>query len=276
MVSLHSTLPLVSFAALAMLSPVLAAPRAQEAIKLFDPSGDFDYQIGGSFTPDSSVKTVSRDYESGEVAKGLYNVCYINAFQSQPGEALAWWEKNAKDLLLQKNGKPYLDPDWDEYIFDTTTDAKRQALAKIVKPWIDTCAKKGFNAIEPDNLDTFTRFQELSQAGNLAFARILSDYAHSLGMAFAQKNTASLTSADKIAGGFDFAVAEECANFKECSNYTSLYGNYVLEIEYSDVKNAESVYSDACKALGSKIPITYRDRKVAMPSDKSKYVNRHC
>ncbi|KAH8831612.1 glycoside hydrolase family 114 protein [Flagelloscypha sp. PMI_526] len=269
----------------------LAAP--QQTLTLFDPTGDFDYQIGGSFNPNSTVKTISRDYEESDIVEGLYNICYINAFQSQSGDALARkvvyrafhtmrtnslacrWEDNAKDLLLQKNGEPYLDPDWGEYIFDTTTDAERQALAGIVKPWIKTCSDKGFNAIEPDNLDTFNRFDELSKEGNLAFAKILSDYAHSLNLAFAQKNAAGLEATDKTAGGFDFAIAEECAFYNECNTYTDLYGDHVLEIEYSDNKNAASVFTKACTALGAQIPITYRDRDVSIPT-KKKYVNEHC
>ncbi|KAF7303624.1 Glyco-hydro-114 domain-containing protein [Mycena indigotica] len=191
---------LTIFAALS--TSIIAAPSS---LTLFDPSGDFDYQIGGAFTPVSSVTTVSRDRADSPV-KGLYNICYVNTFQSQSGSDKAWWEKNAASLLLQQNGKPYLDPDWDEYIFNTSTVANRNALAAIVKPWIDECASKGFNAIEPDNLDTYTRFKQLSKADNVAFAKILSDYAHSKNLAFGQKNTAELKQADKTAGGFDVSV----------------------------------------------------------------------
>ncbi|KAJ7281782.1 glycoside hydrolase family 114 protein [Mycena rebaudengoi] len=254
----------------------LGAYTSRAAVTLFDPSGDFDYQIGGDFKPDSTVKTVSRDFEGGKAEPGLYNICYVNVFQSQPGTAKKWWEDNASNLLLKENGQLLLDKKWDEYIFDTSTAANREALAKIVEPWINTCVSKGFNAIEPDNLDTFDRYgAHLTKENNLAFARLLSDYAHSKGLAFAQKNTALLVNADKVAGGFDFAIAEECGNFKECSAYTSLYGNFVLEIEYSDNENGQAVYDQACKDLGSKIPITYRDRDVVPPTGKG-YVNLHC
>ncbi|KAF7303623.1 Glyco-hydro-114 domain-containing protein [Mycena indigotica] len=253
------------FIAVSALSSVNAIPNG---ITLFDPAGDFDYQIGGSFTPASSVTTVSRDKDDSP-APGLYNICYINAFQSQDGDDKTWWEQNAANLLLQKNGKLVIDPDWDEYIFNTTTAANRNALAVIVEPWIDECASKGFNAIEPDNLDTYTRFSQLTKADNLAFARILSDYAHSKNLAFAQKNTAELQAADKTTGGFDFAIAEECAVYNECSAYTALYGNHVLEIEYSD--NGIDYFNQACAALGAQIPINYRNRNVT-----PKGVDMHC
>jgi hypothetical protein len=59
------------------------------------------------------------------------------------------------DLLLKTaDGALFEDPDWEnEYFLDTSTDAKRQALAAIINPWIAKCASDGFQAIEPDNLD---------------------------------------------------------------------------------------------------------------------------
>lgn len=59
----------------------------------------FDYQIGGAYTPPAGVGAVSRD-RGDDPADGLYNVCYVNAFQTQP-DALGWWEKNNPDLLLR-------------------------------------------------------------------------------------------------------------------------------------------------------------------------------
>ncbi|KAJ7062128.1 glycoside hydrolase family 114 protein [Mycena amicta] len=251
----------------ALVATAIGAAAAPSTVTLFDPAGDFDYQLGGSFTPVSSVTTVSRDKDS-EPVDGLYNICYINAFQSQTADN-TWWNENHPDLLLQSNGKPLLDPDWDEYIFNTTTEANRNALAAIVEPWIDSCASKGFDAIEPDNLDSYTRFSQLTKADNLAFAKVLSDYAHSKNLAFAQKNTADLKKADMTAGGFDFAIAEECAVYDECDSYTNLYGNHVLEIEYSD--NGLKYYTKACAALGAQIPITYRDRDVTPTG-----IDEHC
>nr|GAT51630.1 predicted protein [Mycena chlorophos] len=256
-----------TLSALAFLTAGAVASPAAAAITLFDPSGDFDYQIGGSFTPVSSVTTVSRD-NSDEPAEGLYNICYVNAFQAQEEDS-NWWLQNAPQLLLQENGQPVKDPDWDEYIFNTTTDANRQALAAILEPTIQTCATKGFNAIEPDNLDTYTRFSSLTKADNLAFARILSDYAHSLGLAFAQKNTAGLKAADKTTGGFDFAIAEECQVYSECDEYSNLYGNYMIEIEYKS--DGKKYFTAACAARGAQIPINYRNLDVT-PNG----VDEHC
>lgn len=67
-------------------------PRAA-AFKLPPVHGKTDYQIGGAYTPASDVAIVHRD-RSDPAVPGLYNICYINAFQSQPDEA-AWWKSES-------------------------------------------------------------------------------------------------------------------------------------------------------------------------------------
>lgn len=253
----------------------LSVHAAPAAVKPLPVNGKFDYQIGGSYSPQSDVTIVSRDNKESPVS-GKYNICYINVFQTQPEDS-SWWKKNHPDLLLKKkDGQYFEDPDWEGELFmDTSTDAKRQAIANVHKTTIDNCASKGFNAIEPDNLDTFTRSDNLlKQENNLALAKILADYAHSKGLAFAQKNTGGeLQGTGKSTVGFDFAIAEECQTFNECPAYTDTYGNNVIEIEYSD--NGKSYFDSACKARGAQISIIYRDRNV-VPSGNSGYVYQAC
>uniref|UniRef100_A0A0W0FP49 alpha-galactosidase n=1 Tax=Moniliophthora roreri TaxID=221103 RepID=A0A0W0FP49_MONRR len=184
-------------------------------------------------------------------------------------------------LLRNRNGDYFIDPDWpDEFLLDTSTDAKRSEIAAIVNGWITECQSKGFNAIEPDNLDTFTLSSGLlTMAGNLAYAKLLADHAHSLGLAFGQKNTGSeLGSRGKTQVGFDFALAEECQVFDECDAYTDVYGGNVLEIEYVNEdlpQNGLQNFRDACAARGSRISIIYRDVDV-VASGQGGYVYQEC
>ena len=67
------------------------------AITPLPANAKFDYQIGSPYTPPSGVKVVTRDHSADPVA-GLFNICYVNAFQSQPGEASFW--KCASSLSL--------------------------------------------------------------------------------------------------------------------------------------------------------------------------------
>jgi hypothetical protein len=230
----------------------------------------FDYQLGGAYTPPSGVTVVSRDYTASPAA-GIYNICYVNAFQTQP-DAQSWWEKNHPELLLRdKNGDLVEDEDWGEIMLDYSTDAKRTALTTVVGGWIDTCASKGFKAVEPDNLDTYTRVDGLlTEDQAVAYAAKLSAYAHNKGLAIGQKNTAELSTAKAKTAGFDFAVAEECGEWDECDEYTRTYGNKVLVIEYS-----QSGFTKACASHGSKLSVVQRDVAVSAPGSKT-YVWKAC
>lgn len=231
---------------------------------------DFDYQIGGAYAAPAGVRVVSRD-RGDKPSSGLYNVCYVNAFQAQPDAALDWWRSHAPDLLLSDgSGHIVMDTNWNEALLDTSTAAKRSRLAAIVGGWIDGCAAAGFQAVEADNLDSFSRSQSLlTQDDNAAFARLLAVRAHADGLAFGQKNTAELLS-KKAAIGFDFAVTEECGAYDECAEFASAYAGRVLDVEYSD-----SGLAAACAAWRGRISIVRRDVGV-VPSGSDGYVRRTC
>jgi hypothetical protein len=193
------------------------------------PNGVFDYQLGGAYKPAANVAIVARD-RADSPAAGKYNICYVNAFQTQPGESATFAKKHPDLLVKGSNGKFVVDPNWpDEYLFDISTAAKRTQLTKIVGGWIDGCAKKGFRAVEADNLDSFLRSKgKLTRTHAVAFATLLTSRAHKAGLAIGQKNGAEFTKIGKEKIGFDFAVTEECQVYKECQAYTDVYGTRVF------------------------------------------------
>jgi Glycoside-hydrolase family GH114 len=239
-------------------------------------NGTFDYQIGGAYAPAAGVTIVDRDRGASPVG-GRYNICYLNAFQTQPEDASFWTGQHPDLLLTGSNGKPVMDPDWPgEMLLDTSTAAKRTAIAAIENQWIDGCASKGFQAIEPDNLDTFTRSgRRLTQANNVAMATLLATHAHGAGLAISQKNTTELGSTGKTQVGFDFAIAEECQEFDECGAYTGPYGAKVYEIEYTDADNAAALFRAACAARGATISVILRDRDM-LPAGAAGYHYESC
>lgn len=230
----------------------------------------FDYQLGGPYPPDGAVRAVSRD-RSAEPAKGLYNVCYVNAFQTQPGDAITWWQKNHPDLLLKDDGGSLvIDTDWEEPLLDISTPGKRRELMTVVGPWIDGCAEKGYDAVEPDNLDSYERSDDLLTSEHAAaFAELLAERAHSRGLAIAQKNTTDLIP-DRGRVGFDFAVVEECAAYKECGDFADAYEDKVFAVEYT-----RKDYRAACDAWGPRLSVTLRDRDVN-PKGTKGYVFAQC
>jgi hypothetical protein len=194
-------------------------------------NGAVDYQLGGAYPPPAGVTIVSRD-RTAERAPGLYNICYVNGFQIQPGEE-SFWTTDHPDLILRdRQGQPVIDADWDEMLIDVSTPAKRTAVAAIVDEWIAGCGVAGFAAIEIDNLDSFSRSQGLlTEEHAVAAMRLFADSAHARGLAISQKNSAELVGR-KAEMATDFVVAEECNRYSECGDYTAAYGDHVIVIEY--------------------------------------------
>lgn len=155
-------------------------------------AGRVDYQLGGADPPPAGVVTVTRDREAAP-APGTYGICYVNAFQTQPQETV-WWQAHHPDLLLRDAGGPVGDPGWPgEVLLDLRTAQKRAAVASVVGGWVDGCAARGYRAVEPDNLDSWTRSRGLITRGQaVAFARLLTARGHRDHLAVAQKNTAEL------------------------------------------------------------------------------------
>lgn len=251
-----------------------ATPSTAAAVRLPPVNGKFDIQLGGSYPPAKSVKIVDRDRTS-DPARGRYNLCYVNAFQTQASERAFWLRKAHADLILRDQaGHLVGDPGWPgEYVLDTRTRAKRARIAAIVNRWIDGCAARGYQAVDPDNLDTWTRFEQLTRKGNLALAGLIADHAHARGLAIGQKNTAELGARGKREAGFDFAVVESCQVYDECDRYTQVYGSRVLEIEYTDTPR--SAFTEACRARGTKASVILRDRDI-VPRGEEGYVYRTC
>jgi hypothetical protein len=242
---------------------------AQATIRLPPANGQFDYQIGGAYKPLAATKIVERDRHDAPAA-GKYNICYVNAFQTQLEEQ-AWWTTRHPDLLLRAaDGSLVGDPEWGEILFDTRTTAKRQALASIMTSFMNSCASRGYRAVELDNLDTFTRSNGLlSYAANRTYARLLTVAGHKRGLAMAQKNTPD-QSKDLKAIGFDFAIAEQCQVYGECGEYTAVYRTEVFEIEYTS-----AAYTAACKAVGTGLSVIQRDLDI-VPRGTAGYAYRSC
>lgn len=243
---------LVGLAVLAVL--VVSRPLPADAAVRQLPTGtDVDYQLGGDRSVPTHVGIVVRDRSSRPVA-GRYNVCYVNGFQTQPDEQ-AFWKQHSR-LILRLGGRPVLDAGWGEQLLDTRTAARRTALAQIVGRWIVGCARSGFQGVELDNLDSFSRSRGLiSPAANQAMARLLVVRAHRAGLAVAQKNWSEW---DGRTVGFDFAIAEECGRYGECGRYVRHYGSRVLVVEY---RRAD--FARTCAAWGNRLAVVLRDRDLS-------------
>ncbi|MFE7778166.1 endo alpha-1,4 polygalactosaminidase [Streptomyces sp. NPDC057445] len=260
----------VSFLATACSSgghPEAKPPASPSKVTLPPVHAGFDYQLGGPSTLPTGVTVVARDH-TAPPAQGIYNICYVNAFQAQPGAEKEW---DAGLLLRDKGGEVVMDEDWGEAILDIGTDAKRKQIARKVNTWIDACAANGYQAVEPDNYDSYTRVPDglLTADDAKAFLSLLSTHAHAQGLAIGQKNTAALAPA-RAEVGLDFAVVEECGQYDECGDFTDAFGDNVLVIEYS-----EQGLKRACQGWGDEISIIRRDLNL-VPAGSEGYLRGTC
>lgn len=233
-----------------LLVPVGGA-AAYADVKPLPRGTDVDYQLGGKDSVPSRVGIVARD-RTESPARGKYNICYVNGFQTQPNEKRFWQRRGHSDLILKRNGRAVVDEAWGEFLLDIRTPAKRKRLATIMGRWISGCAEHGFQAVEFDNLDSYTRSKDLlDRADAIAFARLLVRRAHAAGLAAGQKNLADL---DGTRLGFDLAVVESCSEFAECWRYVKYFGSQVVMIEY-----ARADFDKGCARYGSTHAIVLRD-----------------
>ena len=245
-----------SLALLALLVvPAAGTARLHTAVsapsRVLPPLGtDVDYQLGGVAPVPAHVGIVVRDRKA-RPTPGRYDVCYVNGFQTQANERAFW--RHHWDLVLKEAGAPVTDEAWGEWLLDLRTPDRRRALARIVGRWIDRCAADGFEGLELDNLDSWSRSHGLiTQRQARAFAALLVARGHTVGLAVAQKNWAEW---DGRAVGYDFAIAEECGRWHECGAYADHYGRRVLAVEYRRVD-----FDSTCHGFGARWAVVLRDR----------------
>ncbi len=195
-----------------------------------------------------------------EPANGTFGICYVNGFQTQPGEGDRW---EALDVVLHDDsGQPVVDPGWpDELLLDTSTPERRAVIVEQLTTELTRCAEAGYAAVELDNLDSWTRSDgRLTQADAVALATGLAAVAHEIGLAVAQKNTPDLGAQGRDEVGFDLAVAEECVRYDECDDYTGVYGGQVLDVEYiQDGQSVDDRLTEVCASPGRPSLLVVRD-----------------
>jgi hypothetical protein len=173
------------------------------------------YDVDGFDASRAQVTRLRRD--------GRYVVCYVDVGTWER------WRSDAgrfpRELLGASNGWPG----------ERWLDIRRiDALASILRARFARCRAKGFDAVEPDNVDGYTNESgfPLTAADQLRFNRWVARAAHAQGLAVALKN--DLEQAPALARDFDFAVLEQCFQYRECESARPFLraGKGVYDSEY--------------------------------------------
>ncbi|MEU6812109.1 endo alpha-1,4 polygalactosaminidase [Streptomyces sp. NPDC046831] len=111
---------------------------------------------------------------------------------------------------------------------------RTDVLGPLMAARLDMCREKGFDAVEPDNMDGYrnrTGFP-LTAADQLRYNRLVARLAHDRGLSVGLKN--DLAQIPELVGEFDFAVDEQCAQYGECDALTPFVaaGKAVFHVEY--------------------------------------------
>ncbi|GAB3869296.1 endo alpha-1,4 polygalactosaminidase [Dactylosporangium cerinum] len=107
-------------------------------------------------------------------------------------------------------------------------------LAPLLEARFKVCKDKGFDAVEPDNVDGYANNSgfPLTADDQLTFNRRVADLAHRLGLGVGLKN--DVEQAGALEPAFVFAVNEECAHYDECDTLKVFIaaGKPVFHVEY--------------------------------------------
>ena len=108
-------------------------------------------------------------------------------------------------------------------------------LGPIMEARMDLCKAKGFDGVEPDNVDGYanTTGFPLSNVDQMKFNTFLANAAHARGLSVGLKN--DLDQVKALEPLFDWALNEECFRYNECPQLTPFVqaGKAVFHVEYN-------------------------------------------
>jgi hypothetical protein len=100
---------------------------------------------------------------------------------------------------------------------------------------MDMCKAKGFDAIEPDNIDGYANNTGFPLTGQdqIAYNTFLANAAHQRGLSIGLKN--DLDQAQQLLPLYDWALDEQCFQYQECDSLLPFIqaGKAVFNVEYS-------------------------------------------
>jgi hypothetical protein len=199
----------------------------------------WQWQIGGgSIDTNLAVQVFDLDWEQDAAVvqalrtAGKKTICYVSVGSWED------WRPDAAQFPSAVIGNDY--PGWPGEKF---VDIRAQALRDIMAKRLDVCRQKGFDAVEPDNMDVFEASSgfPLTRTDGVTYALWLADQSHKRGMAIVQKNASSIVR--DIRPSYDGAVTEDCHADGWCADMQPYIDNNqpVFACEYKS-----EIFSAAC------------------------------
>ena len=223
----------------ALVALSMALPVAAQPAPIWRPAQQLDWQWQLTGSVDLSVDASVFDVDLFNVtaatvgaihAKGSKAICYVSVGTYEP------WRADAASFPEIVKGKALGDfPD------EKWLDIRRlDILGPILEARFDMCKAKGFDAVEPDNVDGYTNKTgfPLTADDQLKFNKYLAQIAHARGLSVGLKN--DLDQVKELVDNFDWALNESCFQYKECNLLAPFVaaGKAVFQVEYKMTADA--------------------------------------
>ncbi len=209
------------------------------------------WQLQGTINNSESVAAYDIDgfdNTAGEVsvlhAQGKHVICYVDVGTFEPGRSDSGkFSASVEGSDVQGwPGEKWLDI------------SNLGVLEPIMTARFQMCKEKGFDAVEPDNMDGYENGSgfPLTAAEQLTYDEWVAGEVHSLGMAVFQKNDGEQTS--QLESHFDGALDEQCNQYSECSNFQPYLtaGKPVLNAEYGLATSAFCSADNSAGIMGAR------------------------
>ena len=214
--------------------PALTAPETSLPIWIPEPGTTWQWQLTGDLSdslPSASVYDLDLFETDASAVRALHAqgrkvICYLSAGSWED------WRPDAETFPGEIIGKKYQGWPGERWL-----DIRRlDALGEILGQRLDLCRAKGFDGIEPDNIDAYandTGFP-LTAADQLTFNRWLASEAHARGLSIGLKNDPD--QAAELVADFDWALTEDCYDQGWCGAMLPFLeaGKAVFAAEYTD------------------------------------------
>jgi hypothetical protein len=133
------------------------------------------------------------------------------------------------------------------------------------------CKDKGFDAVEPDNLDAWENNPgfPITEAENISYDLAIAAMGHTMTLSMGLKNLPE--NAPSLEPHFDWALDEQCYEYSECSYFKTSFiakGKAVWDVEYNQAPNCGD-------ADGAQMNAQRRDLDLVAPGAKG-YVYSPC
>jgi hypothetical protein len=212
--------------------------------------GSVVYDIDGEGSSAADVQAIH--------AAGAKAVCYVDVGTLEQGRS------DYKDFPTAVVGPDVVG--WPGENWLLVTAANQSVILPLMKARLTNwCQGKGFDAVEPDNLDAWTNIKGISETDNVAYDLAVAGLAHGLSLSVGLKNTLSDASASNQAtmvSTFDWALVEQCYEYTECTPYAQFVSasKAVWDVEYNAAPNCT-------QADAAHLNAQLRDLNLAGPHD---------